>query len=166
MALRQPTLLVCTAILGGCVSMPRPLISGSPERWDAQLTTGGGGNRQFLVEIHNRGKGFAEFVIRRGERGKPLLSYETLHVSRLSQADLALFYDAILETLREFRFVGETYPDRMDGGHATIDLRIGTRSLSATFSSFGDTTELPRSAQRIMKFVDARIANHPKNQSQ
>jgi hypothetical protein len=150
-----------SVLLCGCVSPNRQLVTSRPERWDAQLSTNGRGKRQFLVEIHDYGQGYTEFVIRRGERGKSLLAYETLHVSKLSESDLRFLYDAILQTLQDFRFTDDALPDRLDGGYATVELRIGSRSLSAGFSSFGDTAELPSSVQRIMKFADSKLANHP-----
>jgi hypothetical protein len=153
------------ALLCGCASPTRQLVTSRPERWDAELSTNIGSNRRFLVEIHDRGEGFTEFVIRRGERGKSLLTYETLHVSKLSKSDLTFLYEAVLQTLQDFRFTGAALPDRMDGGYATIELRIGARSLSAGFSSFGDTAELPASVRRIMKFADSRMAKHRKSKA-
>ena len=80
---------------------------------------------------------------------------------RLSPSDLTYLYDAIVETLQQFRFTDDLHPGRLDGEHATIELRINKRSLSAGFNQYADSTELPASLQKIMGFADTRLAKQP-----
>ena len=149
-------------LLGGCASPSHQLVTKRPERWRAELTTDAGRHARYYVNIYDHGYGSTEFCVRRGELGKPVLSYETLCYKKLSRADSTFLYDAVLQTLREFHFTGEPRLDVMDGGYATIELGIGTRSLSAGFNSLADTAELPASLQKIMKFADSQMAKHPK----
>ncbi|MEO8351949.1 MAG: hypothetical protein ABI680_09470 [Chthoniobacteraceae bacterium] len=149
-------------LLGGCASPSHQLITKRPERWDAELSIGTWPHDRFFVEIHDYGRGFTEFVIRRGAANKPVNTHKILCVEKLSQSDLAFLYDAVLQTLQQFRFIEDLYPDRMDGGYAIIELRVNKRSLLARFNQFGDTAELPGSLQKIMKFADSRLAKRRK----
>ena len=150
-------ILLSCAFITACATPNHSLVTVRPERWDAELSTSTGWHSRYVVAIHDYGRGFSEFVISRGEIGKPPLSYKTLYVESLSQTDLAHLYDWVLETVRDFRFAGEQ-PPMLDGGSAQVELRIGRRSLAAGFSPFADTKELPTSVQRIMRFADSRLA--------
>ena len=154
--------LLAMALLGGCASPNHQLVAKRPERWDAELSINAWPHARFVVKISDCGHGFTEFVVRRGAANKPVHSYETLCVEKISQSELAFLYDAVLQTLQQFRFTEDRNPDRMDGGYARIELSINKRSLSAGFSQYGDIGELPGSLQKIMKFADARMAKHPK----
>lgn len=153
--------VLSAALISGCAAPDRFSVPVRPERWDAEFSISAGFKSRFLVQIHDYGRGFTEFVIRRGAWNKPPLSCETLYVGSLSQDELTLLYDSVVETLRRFEFTGEQAPI-LDGGTARVELRIGGRSLTAGFSSFAGTKELPRSVQRIMQFADARLAKRQK----
>lgn len=147
--------------LGSCAHSRQQLISKRPERWDARLTVQIDWNAQLIVLISDQ-NGFTELSIKqRDTSNKSAVTEETLCVEKLSPSDLSYLYAAVIETLQQFRFIDDLHPGRLDGGHATIELRINKRSLSAGFAQYADYTELPASLRKVMKFADARLAKQP-----
>lgn len=147
-----------STLLCHCACENRDLIAKKPAQWEIEISTKSGYRERLVVQIHNHGAGFTQLVVKEGDRDKPLRDYKTVGVSELSEEEASPLYDAAVATLRDFRFTTDAIPGVLDGGHAEIELRIGTRSMSASYSYLRDNNELPSSMRTIMKFAASKLA--------
>lgn len=157
--LRRSILSLFATMLCYCTSEHRDLITKKPAQWAIEVSTKSGYHERLVAQIHNYGSGLTQLVVKEGDTDKPWRDYKLLCVSELSEEEASPLYHAAVATLRDFRFTTDAIPGVLDGGYAEIELRVGTRSMSAGFSYLTNDTELPSSMLTIMKFVGSKLAN-------